>query len=95
MADGLARLAGGFASLTLAELDARAELRQRVDSKYVVPLEGLESLLHELAGSYAVLEIDRRRQFTYRTTYFDSPALTTYRAHVQQRRRRFKCRSRH
>ena len=95
MADALARLAGGFAPLTLAELDARAEMRQRVDSKYVVPLESLESLLQQLAGSYAVLEIDRRRQFTYRTTYFDTPALTTYRAHVQQRRRRFKCRSRH
>ena len=95
MADALARLAAGFAPLTLAELEARAELRQRVDRKYVVPLERLESLLRQLVDSFAVLEIDGRRQFTYRTTYFDSPSLTTYRAHVQQRRRRFKCRSRH
>lgn len=94
MAETLADLVGAFAPLTLAELDARAELRQRVDSKYVVPFESLGLLLQQLAGSYAVLEIDRNRQFTYRTTYFDSPSLTTYRAHVQQRRRRFKCRSR-
>ena len=94
MAEALAGLASAFAPLTLAELNARAELRQRVDSKYVVPLESLESLLSQLAGSYAVLEIDGGRQFTYRTTYFDTPSLTTYRAHMQQRRRRFKCRSR-
>jgi hypothetical protein len=93
--DAFARLAGRFTPFTLAELDARAELRQRVDRKYVVPLESLESLLSELASSYAVLEIESRRHFTYRTTYFDSPTLTTYRAHMQQRRRRFKCRSRH
>ena len=94
MPDTLARLAGGFAPLSLEELNARAELRHRVDTKYLVPLESLEAVLAALNGSYTVLEIESRRHFTYRTTYFDSPGLTTYRAHMQQRRRRFKCRSR-
>ena len=41
-----------------------------------------------------MLEIDGRRAFAYRTTYFDTAELRVFRDHVQQRRRRYKCRSR-
>jgi len=84
-----------FAPLSLGELNARAELQQRIDRKYVVPLAALDDLLAALGGSYGVLEIDGARLSTYRTTYLDTPSLLTYRAHMQRRRRRFKCRSRH
>ena len=41
-----------------------------------------------------MLEIDGRRAFRYRTTYFDTGELRIYRDHVQDRRRRYKCRAR-
>ena len=41
-----------------------------------------------------MLQIDRRRSFDYESVYFDTPDLSTYRAHVQRRRLRFKARTR-
>ena len=84
IADGLP--AGGLSG---AEL-----LLERVDRKYVVEVERLEALVDRLRGTHAALEIDGRRGFAYETTYFDTPELRAFRDHVQQRRRRFKCRTR-
>ena len=41
-----------------------------------------------------MLDIDGRRTFGYESVYFDTPDLSTYRAHVQRRRQRFKARTR-
>jgi hypothetical protein len=41
-----------------------------------------------------VLSIEGRRSTSYRSTYFDTADLASARAHVQQRRRRWKARSR-
>lgn len=84
-----------FDAVSLADLDRRAGLQRRVDRKYVIPLSLVRPLLAELEDGFGVLAIDGRRGFEYRTTYFDTASLLTYRAHVQRRRRRFKCRSRH
>jgi VTC domain len=89
-----AQLADSFPALGLAELDAAAALRDRVDAKYVIPVEELARLTEQLRDTHAVLEIDGRRAFAYRTTYFDTAELRTFRDHVQQRRRRYKLRSR-
>ena len=78
----------------LDELNAQAALQDRVDTKYVVTLDELDALLAELAGGVQVLEIGGLRRFAYATTYYDTPQLTTYREHLQGRRRRFKCRKR-
>jgi hypothetical protein len=83
-----------FPPISLAELEERSAFLRRVDHKYVVPRAALAELLACLAESHAVLEIDGFRTFTYRTVYFDSETLLTYRAHMQHRRRRFKCRTR-
>jgi hypothetical protein len=66
----------------------------RVDRKYIVDFETLERLLAELGDDYLALEIDGERLQQYDSVYFDSPSLTTYRDHLQGRRRRFKCRTR-
>ena len=84
-----------FDAVPLAELNARAELQQRVDRKYIVPAAALQRLLDGLSRTHATLEIDGLRTFNYRTVYYDSPSLDSYRAQVQRRRRRFKCRTRH
>lgn len=73
----------------LEELDA---LQDRVDAKYVLPTALLPAFLDRL--DHRVLEIDGRREFAYRSTYLDTPDLRLFRDHVQQRRRRYKCRSR-
>lgn len=85
------RLADSFPPAALEQL---AELQDRVDVKYVISFDRFAQLLKLLRGTHAVLEIDGRRAFRYRTTYFDTSELTAFREHVQQRRRRFKCRSR-
>jgi hypothetical protein len=83
-----------FPAVGLAQLDAGAALRDRVDVKYVVPFAAFAALADRLLATHAALEIDGRRAFAYRSTYFDTPELGTFRAHIQQRRRRYKCRSR-
>ena len=81
-----------WSSLDPIGLDELDELQDRVDAKYVLPVSALPALLDRL--DHRVLEIDGRRVFGYRSTYFDTPELRLFRDHVQQRRRRYKCRTR-
>jgi hypothetical protein len=94
MASWPSQIAEAFAPIGLEQLDAGAALRDRVDAKYVDPLAAFAALAERLTASHAALEIDGRRAFAYRSTYFDTPDLAAYRAHMQGRRRRYKCRSR-
>ena len=87
-------LAERLAPVGLEELLAGAELCDRTDVKYVVPVAALAALADALRGTHRVLEHGGLRAFGYETTYFDTPELRAYRDHLQQRRRRFKCRSR-
>ena len=88
-------LADRFGTLGLAELEGSgAALLDRVDRKYVVPVETFAALAERLAGTHRVLEIAGARAFRYRTAYYDTPGLDAYRDHVQRRRRRYKTRSR-
>ena len=80
-----------FAPVSLEELDG---LQDRVDVKYVISTDTFAALADELRASHRVLEIEGRRSFTYRTTYFDTADLRVFRDHQQRRRRRYKARSR-
>jgi hypothetical protein len=80
--------------ISLGEVDDAVPLRVRADRKHLVEVVSLDQLLRRLAPTHRALEIDGRRAFAYDTEYFDSGDLLTARAHVQRRRRRFKCRSR-
>lgn len=84
----------GFDPVSLEELDERAALLRRVDNKYAVEREAFERLLERLRGDHQVLEIDGRRMFGYRSTYFDSPELRCFTDHVEDRYPRFKARTR-
>jgi hypothetical protein len=90
----VAAAAGMVDPIGLAELMELAELQTRVDRKYFVPAEVFRRMIAELAGELRVLEIDGRRTFGYESVYFDTPQLSTYRAHLQRRRQRFKARTR-
>jgi hypothetical protein len=81
-------------AISIAELRTGAALLERIERKYVVTTGQAQALLERLDGLHRVLEIDGRREFRYRTTYYDTPELVLLRDHLQGRRRRFKCRRR-
>lgn len=87
-------LAERFAPLGLGELEAGAALQDRLDVKYILPPAALGALAERLQATHRVLEIGGLRAFGYDTTYYDTVELRAYRDHLQQRRRRFKCRAR-
>lgn len=83
--------------VSLDEMTADAALLTRVDRKYVVPVSSASALLEDLQrGSDAprVLEIDGLRDMAYRSVYFDTPDLLSFRLAALGRRRRFKLRTR-
>jgi hypothetical protein len=94
MSDALDDAAGAMAPISLEDLEAGAALRRRLDTKYVVGREALVDVLARAADDYQVLEIDRRRAFTYESVYFDTPELRSFAEHVGDVRPRFKSRSR-
>ncbi len=81
-------------AVSLEELDERAGMRRRVDTKYVVPVEVAGEIVARLGDDYRALDIDGRRRFTYESVYFDTPELRCFVDHVEGRRPRFKVRSR-
>ena len=83
-----------FDGVPLAEVDARANLLARVESKFIVPAEVMGAVLREAHGHFDVLEIGGCREFGYDTQYFDDEGYSSYFAHHQDRRRRFKIRIR-
>jgi len=78
----------------LDELVSRAALLTWVDRKYLLPPAHLPALLRGLGTDVRVLEIDSRREFGYRSAYYDTPELDAYLATAYRRRRRFKVRIR-
>ncbi|MFF4548372.1 polyphosphate polymerase domain-containing protein [Streptomyces sp. NPDC001406] len=79
---------------TLAEVDAVAALQHRTDRKYLLPLDRARAFVARLADSHHVLDLDGRRTTSYLSTYFDTPQLGAWHAHIQRRRRRWKVRTR-
>jgi VTC domain len=94
MASWPSQIVEAFAPVGLEQLDVGAALRERIDVKYVIPLSAFAALAERLMATHAALEIAGCRAFAYRSTYFDTHELDAYRAHLQGRRRRYKCRSR-
>lgn len=78
----------------LDEVVEEAARMTRVDRKYLVDRSVAEDFLRDLPASFRVLEIDDRASTTYSSVYFDTLRLDACRDHVQQRRRRWKVRSR-
>ena len=81
--------------ITLDEITALADLQQRRDRKYVVHHTDLADLLAELDTPTHVLTIGEQVHFGYRSTYFDTPELTSYLGSARRRPSRFKIRTRH
>ncbi|RYB89374.1 polyphosphate polymerase domain-containing protein [Nocardioides glacieisoli] len=80
-------------AVSLAEVNADAELLTRIDRKYVVPAADLDAVLTGIQ-SLRVLEIDGRRCSRYESTYLDTVHLDSWSASAHRRRRRWKVRTR-
>jgi hypothetical protein len=83
-----------LASVTLADLDTSWSMARRYDTKFVLERGAMDKFLDQTSTSFAALEISGRRDFTYKTTYFDTSDLLLYRDHAQGRTRRVKVRTR-
>ncbi len=83
-----------FRPITLAALNAKAAMLERLDNKYVVRADVLREALPALVERFDMLEIDGRRAFTYETCYFDDAERRSYFDHHQGRRQRMKVRVR-
>lgn len=72
-----------------------ANLMNRVDSKFVLPITFLPEILLQLKNYYSVLEINNNRISHYHNQYFDTPSLDLYHNHHNGRLNRYKVRHRH
>jgi hypothetical protein len=72
-----------------------AKLMDRVDTKFLIPMDMLDELLSGIKSHYSVLEINGKRVFTYQNTYFDTTDMEFYHHHHQGKLNRYKVRHRH
>ena len=82
-----------FQSHGLNDLNA-ANLMNRVDSKFILPISFLPDLLTQLNTHYSVLEINNKRISTYHNQYFDTPKMSLYQDHHNGKLNRYKVRRR-
>ena len=87
-------LLDGFDTISLKALNEKAEMLSRIDNKYVLDQWSLERLLPDLLEHFDILEIEKRRAFTYDTRYFDDAKRSAYYEHHQGLRKGFKVRVR-
>jgi hypothetical protein len=71
-----------------------AQFMNRVDSKYMVPVQLLEKLLGSCQGQYYVVEINGQTVMRYTSDYYDTPDQSMYYDHHRRKPRRYKLRIR-
>lgn len=92
--DVLTAAVADLPTIGLDELDRVAALQVRTDRKYILEPDVAEALFATLDHTNAVLTIDGRRSFGYRTVYFDTPDDESYLGAALRRRHRYKVRIR-
>lgn len=89
----IVELLNGFEAHGLDDLD-KASLMNRVDTKFLVPIDKLPQVFESIRSHYSVLEIDGKRCFRYQSTYFDTDDFLFYYKHHSGRLNRHKVRTR-
>ncbi|TDQ53299.1 polyphosphate polymerase domain-containing protein [Actinorugispora endophytica] len=85
---------GALRPMSLEQVNSLASLTMRACRKYIAPADLLTGLVERLEPDFGVLSDGERTSFRYSSTYLDTPDLLTFRHHRQERRRRFKIRTR-
>ncbi|MCP9762847.1 polyphosphate polymerase domain-containing protein [Lacihabitans soyangensis] len=82
-----------FEKITLDEMDS-VKLMDRMDVKYLIPLNLLPEVLQEARPFYKLLEINNERLCSYETLYYDTEDYKLYHSHQSGRLNRYKVRFR-
>lgn len=83
-----------FQLITLTDMDNRAKLMKRQETKYLVTKKGLINILKELGDQYFMLEEEGDRVSPYNNTYMDTRQLIFYYDHENEKEVRIKVRKR-
>ena len=94
MTTGITDTLASFDTISLADLNEKAAMLERLDNKYIVPADQLQPALLQFRDLFDVLEIEGKRAFFYATEYHDNADNQSYRDHHQGRRKRCKVRVR-
>lgn len=81
-------------SISLEELISEAAMLTRVDRKYVLPRNAVQQVIDGLDPHTRALVHNGKVGQGYRSTYFDTPARTSFYMAAHKRRRKFKVRTR-
>ena len=90
----LESLVAGARTYSLAQSELGVDLN-RVEAKFILPLEVATQLCQRLAEKMPCLCVNHKRVLSYRTDYLDTPAFDFFHQHQQKRPRRIKVRLRH
>ena len=82
-----------FESVELSDIGTIA-LDDRVDTKFLFPVDEFGALLDSIRSQYRIVEVDCVRIQRYRTLYFDTEDFDLFALHHRNARRSFKVRSR-
>lgn len=84
-----------FKAISLSELNATASFLKRIDRKYLLTYEQFLEILDELKNDFKVLEINKRKVFTYDNVYMDTEDYLFYKQHQNKLKSRTKVRTRY
>jgi hypothetical protein len=82
-----------YASISLDDLKDYS-LQDRTDTKFILPIQILPKILSGLKGEYSLLRILDKEINDYETVYYDTPSLSLYLAHHNEKGNRYKVRLR-
>lgn len=80
MTPKIQELLADFSPITLDEM-SDIRLMNRLDTKYILPLDTLEALLSLVMEDYRMQELGSERNMAYHTVYLDTPSHSMYLAH--------------
>ena len=83
----------GFSTHDLSSI-SNSGLMNRVDSKFLLPLNSIYQVLQACSSDYTVLMIDNVTVFQYNNIYFDTTDLSFYKQHHNRKLNRHKVRHR-
>jgi hypothetical protein len=90
---GLQNILSRFDPVSLKEMDA-VKLMDRTDTKFTFNVTQLNEILSLITNDYRILEIEGRRQSTYKTLYYDTDNFNMYLNHHNGHLNRYKIRHR-
>jgi hypothetical protein len=82
-----------FNKIQLNEL-GKANLMERVDTKFVIQIKDFPNVLCELTSKYNILEVNSQLINSYKSLYFDTANFSLYHDHHNRKDHRFKVRYR-